>query len=77
GGCPPIIPGDFDRDGDIANDDYARFLSCLLGPDVPQSDPDCIRAIIDGDLDVDHRDFAAFQNCFRGAGVPADAACGK
>ena len=27
-GCPPMIPGDCDNDGDVDDDDYALFIAC-------------------------------------------------
>jgi hypothetical protein len=43
-GCPPLIPGDFDRDGDVDLDDFAIFVGCFVGAGTP-GDPDCaIRA---------------------------------
>lgn len=39
-GCPPIIPGDFDRDGDVDMDDFGVFQRCTSGPNVP-GDPNC------------------------------------
>ena len=43
-GCPPLIPGDLDRDGDVDLDDFAIFVGCFVGAGTP-ADPDCaIRA---------------------------------
>jgi hypothetical protein len=39
-GCPPPISGDFDRDGDVDQSDYAVFQRCFSGPSVP-ADPNC------------------------------------
>lgn len=39
-GCPPLVNGDFDRDGDVDLDDYGIFEQCMSGADTP-ADPDC------------------------------------
>ncbi len=39
-GCPPQLPGDMDRDGDVDLVDYAIWQRCMGGTDVP-SDPAC------------------------------------
>jgi probable HAF family extracellular repeat protein len=39
-GCPPLTPGDFDRDGDVDLADYAIWQRCMSGADEP-GDPDC------------------------------------
>jgi hypothetical protein len=39
-GCPPPIPGDLDRDGDVDLDDFAVFQGCLGGTGTP-ADPNC------------------------------------
>lgn len=39
-GCPPPIPGDTDRDGDVDLYDIAQVYRCFRGPGAPV-DPDC------------------------------------
>ncbi len=39
-GCPPFVPGDLDRDGDVDQDDFGIFQRCSSGPGIP-GDPDC------------------------------------
>jgi hypothetical protein len=39
-GCPPLVPGDFDRDGDVDQEDFGIFQRCLSGANIP-ADPDC------------------------------------
>ena len=39
-GCPPIIPGDLDRDGDVDQSDFGLMQRCFSGADVP-ADPAC------------------------------------
>jgi formylglycine-generating enzyme required for sulfatase activity len=58
-GEPEVSPGDFDRDGDLDNDDYTAFTVCLAGPAaavVPGATLD-----LDADLDIDLADFAIWQ----------------
>lgn len=81
-GCPPIIHGDLDRDGDVDTVDVGRFEKCTSGPGVPYNaacisnlptgvlDPD-----FDEDLDVDQSDFGILQRCLSGENVPADPQC--
>jgi hypothetical protein len=39
-GCPPVVAGDLDRDGDVDTEDFAIFQRCQSGPNIP-ADPDC------------------------------------
>jgi hypothetical protein len=39
--CPPFIPGDFDRDGDVDGTDFGLWQLCSSGLDV-LADPGCI-----------------------------------
>ena len=71
-----VFRGDFDRDGDVDQDDFAHFQACLSASGVAQDDPACQDAILDGDTDVDQGDFAVFQACMSGANVPPDPNCG-
>jgi len=70
----PRIP-DFDEDGDVDQEDFGYFQSCLTGSAVPQTDPACSKALLDGDEDVDHNDFAIFEACFSGPGIPYHPDC--
>jgi hypothetical protein len=75
-GCPPEIPGDFDRDGDVDHNDFGTFESCASGPAVPHSGtPTCQKSDFDDDEDVDQSDFGIFQRCYSGEGNPADPNC--
>ena len=74
-GCPPAVAADFDRDGDVDQADFGHFQTCLTGPAVPVTDPDCLAANLDGDSDVDPDDFGVFQGCMTGVNVPADPVC--
>jgi hypothetical protein len=75
-GCPPLIPGDFDRDGDVDDDDLAALAACASGPHVPHDGSEaCQKADLDGDGDVDHDDFGILQRCYSGQDNPADPNC--
>ncbi|MHC4674267.1 MAG: PKD domain-containing protein, partial [Planctomycetota bacterium] len=69
------IPGDFDFDGDVDQEDFGRLQFCMSGTGMPQDDPACIGARLDGDEDVDLDDLVIFQGCISGANVPADPNC--
>jgi len=77
-GCPPLIPGDFNRDGDVdvgPGSDFEKFVACGTGPGVLYTNhppagcaltPDgqgVFPADFDRDYDVDQDDFSTFQRC--------------
>lgn len=72
---PMIIPPDFDGDGDIDPDDFARFQECWSGAGVPQDRPECLMARLDEDDDVDEDDFALFMRCATGRDHPIRPEC--
>jgi len=74
-GCPPDVPGDIDRDGDVDMEDFGQFQVCLTGVDIQQQDLGCARALLDGDDDVDNADTVLFIGCMSGADIPANPAC--
>jgi hypothetical protein len=74
-GCPWVIPGDFDGDGDVDQADLDLFSVCQGGPGNPQPNPDCAPARLDADDDVDQADFGLFQRCLGNESVPADPDC--
>ena len=75
-GCPPIIPGDDDRDGDVDADDYTTFEACASGPEIPHSGTaTCHDADFDTDNDIDQEDFGVFQRCISGENTPGDPDC--
>ncbi len=76
-GCPPYVPGDCNRDGDVDVEDYGVFATCLAGPGSPQGAPPCQELDFDGDGDVDQFDFAILQLCFSGMDLPADPSCSE
>jgi len=73
-GCPAVIFGDADRDGDVDRTDLDAFGTCGSGPAVP-ADTACRSYDADVDGDVDQTDFAPFQRCFSGEGRPATPGC--
>ncbi|MDM8007570.1 MAG: thrombospondin type 3 repeat-containing protein [Phycisphaerae bacterium] len=70
-GCPPDVPGDLDRDGDVDQADFGSFQVCLSTPGVAAAGA-CERADLDFDTDVDRDDTPVFIGCLTGADVPAD-----
>lgn len=73
--CPPFVPGDFDRDGDVDMNDLAVFEACATGPAISQPSPDCVWACFDTDDDIDQADVAVFQRCLSGEKPAADPNC--
>ncbi len=74
-GCPWVIAGDFDGDGDVDEDDYVHFRECLSGPGIPRLDSQCLNARLDDDEDIDQEDFGIFQRCISGQAAPSDPDC--
>src|SRR5690606_1154887 len=68
-GCPPFHRLDFDRDGDVDEDDLITFSTCRSGPWSPRPRTALVeRADPDDDNDVDQDDFGGFQLAYSGAG---------
>ena len=63
---------DFDRDGDVDQEDFGHFQVCLSGSGEPHADG-CDDADLGGDGDVDEADFNLFRPCMGGA--DQDPAC--
>lgn len=63
-GCPPLMPCDADRDGDVDEADCLIFQSCAGGPQMPLSSQ-CSRWDLDLDGDVDQSDYGIFQRWIR------------
>jgi len=73
-GCPPPIPGDFDGDYDVDQEDFGHLQACLSGSGVATV-PGCQDADFDGDEDADQADLSSFGGCMSGANVIADPHC--
>ncbi|MHC4442009.1 MAG: CotH kinase family protein [Planctomycetota bacterium] len=73
-GCPPVVSGDFDGDGDVDQNDYDDFALCSSGPAIPYTG-DCAAKDFDSDNDVDQNDFAIFQRCYSGTNNAGDPNC--
>jgi hypothetical protein len=69
------VPGDFDLDLDVDQEDFGRFQACYSGSG-HAADAGCELAVLDGDGDVDADDFRIFLACLSGADTPADPGCG-
>ena len=54
-----VVFGDCDGDGIVDLPDFATLPSCLLGPDIPVSECDCLQS--DNDEDIDMHDVTEFQ----------------
>lgn len=85
-GCPPLVPGDFGRDGDVDDADLALFDVCDTGAAMDYSPlpagctltPDQgghIAADFDADNDVDLDDFGILQRCMSGEDNLANPGC--
>jgi hypothetical protein len=72
----PLIPGDFDRDGDVDQTDFGHLQGCYTGPGQSQIEPDCLDTLLDIDDDVDLEDLDIFLACMTGESIPADPDCG-
>ena len=68
------VPGDFDADDDVDQEDFGHLQECLTGSGLAPG-PECQDADLDADEDVDHNDFGIFQGCLSGANVTADPDC--
>lgn len=73
-GCPPDVPGDMDRDGDVDTEDFGAFQACLTGTGV-QIAPTCERAKLNGDDWVNWEDAVIFQGCMSGSRIAGNPAC--
>jgi hypothetical protein len=74
-GCPVLITGDFDHDGDVDMIDHGHLQACRSGSGMAQTEDSCLDARLDEDLDVDQADWVIFHGCFTGPGIFADRFC--
>lgn len=74
-GCPLPVPGDFDGDDDVDQEDFGYLQRCLTGTGILPASPDCLNARLDADGDVDQDDVLVFLGCMTGPGVRGDSAC--
>jgi glycosidase len=58
------IPGDWDGDGDVDDDDYAAYALCMTGPVGGALGPGCNAFDFDIDQDVDLFDYQMFVSVF-------------
>ena len=65
----PFLPGDFDLDGDVDQQDFGHFQVCLSGFGTPYA-AGCADADLEGDNDVDTNDLSVFLDCMAGANQP-------
>ena len=66
------VAADFDGDCDVDLVDLDHLVTCALGPEVAQTDPQCLDARLDGDADVDLDDFALLQRSLAGGSSAPD-----
>ncbi len=78
-GVVPVMPFDYDLDGDVDDDDMQVFRQCVTGSGVPGPPQGCPtgtfnQSDVDGDGDVDMSDWGAIQVCYSGS-FPYDPQC--
>lgn len=71
----PSIPGDFDFDADVDQEDFGHFQACLTGPLVTPPLDGCDDADLTGNLRVDQDDFTLFERCVSGPGKQGTPDC--
>ncbi|GMU20385.1 MAG: hypothetical protein AMXMBFR13_04820 [Phycisphaerae bacterium] len=75
GGCPsPVIPADFDNDGDVDGNDLTAFQACARGPAIAMV-AGCEDKDFDNDGDGDQSDFGVVQLCYSGQDSRGDPDC--
>jgi hypothetical protein len=57
---------DFDDDGDVDADDFAKFAACMTASPAIQASPICARARLNGGNCVDMEDYYLFESCLSG-----------
>jgi hypothetical protein len=69
-----FAPGDFDKDGDVDQEDFGHLQACLDGLEEPNV-AGCQDADLNHDTFVDQYDVDLFRQCFSGPGVPVEPGC--
>jgi len=73
-GCPVPVPGDFNGDADVDQEDFGRLQACL-GSSATGEGQGCHGADLDGNGLVDGVDKNEFLGCLSGPGRPGDPDC--
>jgi hypothetical protein len=73
-GCPPVVKGDFDRDGDVDPADATALTACMTGPGISIASG-CAGKDLNSDGYVDQADFGVFQRCISGEDLPGNSQC--
>jgi hypothetical protein len=73
-GCPALVPGDFNRDGDVDMEDFGHLQSCLGELDSAPS-AGCVDADLDANTRVGLSDLARFQDCLSGPNTVPKPSC--
>jgi hypothetical protein len=74
---PPVVPGDFNDDSDVDQEDFGHLQICLTGTGGGSPAPGCEDANLDGDNDVDGNDAVKFLQCMSAANVWGDPDCAR
>jgi hypothetical protein len=64
------IPADRDRDGDVDQEDFGRFQTCLSDWAETTISPECLWADLDADTLVGQADCVLFLECVSGPNTP-------
>ncbi len=70
----PRVPGDYDLDGDVDQEDFGHFQACITG-DLTPPPAGCEDVNFNGDSHVDSLDFDVFWNCWGGPNLPPKPGC--
>lgn len=73
---PVFAAPDFDRDGDVDQEDFGTMQRCLGSGGIDFS-AECRAADFNGDGAVDRLDLPTFEQCASGPAVSADVGCGR
>jgi hypothetical protein len=73
-GCPVPVPGDFNGDADVDQEDFGRVQACL-GSFATREGEGCHGADLDRNGSVDSLDITRFLRCLSGPGLPGHPNC--